>query len=978
MSSKPEWLVLQSKIFTRWVNQKLATSSEEKIQIDDVTTGFQDGVALVKLITILSEKDLPGKPLNPTKLRVKQLDNLSRALEFCWASGVEMQLKPSVENIADGDEGQIMALVWGIMRKFLKFGDDDDEQQINASDALLMWVNNQIKSYNIVLKDFKKDFHNGVALCALIHKFRPKLIDFDSIAPENHEANLQTAFDAAEKYFGLEQYLKTSDIKKLDEKSMVVYVSEYYYGIAERRKWDLAARRIKKLVIYTKQNDAMRAEYATKADGLKASLDSTFAFLEDRTIDNTMAGAVAKMDEFNDYRANKKGDVISSFLELESLYNHLAMRLADHGRPEFVPTTEGTSVADFNGRLNALDKLEQERNVELQSELNRQHKLVQLNGQHQARFEKLTAWHGAKKEYLSTKEVCETSGAAEYQLNRLAAYVTEAAAVRDSSVVELKKVGKELVDNSYENSADVQSRESNVDAGNEELDTLSASKKVILEDDLARNLYKEPILLVNGQHQAKHAQINTWVAEKKAYLEAREEIDSISAAKLQLSLLEAFEKEKTDLGATAVPALKDLGKTVLEAEYKSEHSEWKFETPDEVTGRESEIDAAWENLSELSATKKSDLDASLAKEEKKEQLRLQFANLAGEFVRWSKDISENAASSHFGFNLAEVEAYKATLDAENSQVGEKSSSNKSEWEGFVSEMGELGVTDNQYTTITSADLDSSLASLNDAIAKRNEAYETELARQRANDALCKSFADKATPFSEAVASKKKEVTESDAKLEDQLTRVDALIGEAAADNKAVIEELSGINAKMEEAGITTNTHTPLTFKDCSVMGDMYASFLDRKKKQLEEEIEHANLRGLTREQYAEIEAQFKEFDSDSSGSLDKFEFRAALFSLNEDRPQKEVAELMSKYGSVETGIPESGFTEFMISVLGDTDTKDEIVGGFKLINHEGEVATTEYLGDILDDETRDYITSTAPAVDGGFDYVAWTDDVFSR
>lgn len=36
---------------------------------------------------------------------------------------------------------------------------------------------------------------------------------------------------AAETYFGLEPYISAADIPNLDEKSMLVYVSEYYTGI---------------------------------------------------------------------------------------------------------------------------------------------------------------------------------------------------------------------------------------------------------------------------------------------------------------------------------------------------------------------------------------------------------------------------------------------------------------------------------------------------------------------------------------------------------------------------------------------------------------------------------------------------------------------------------------------------------------------------------------------------------------------------
>src|SRR5579885_3408943 len=97
--------------------------------------------------------------------------------------------------------------------------------------------------------------------------------------------------DAAEKYLRLEKYLEPSDIPKLDENGMVIYVSEYYYGIAEQRKLDIAARRIGKLIKFTQENDARKKEYSEKAMELVKHIKQVEVILEDRTIDNTMAGA---------------------------------------------------------------------------------------------------------------------------------------------------------------------------------------------------------------------------------------------------------------------------------------------------------------------------------------------------------------------------------------------------------------------------------------------------------------------------------------------------------------------------------------------------------------------------------------------------------------------------------------------------------------------------------------------------------------
>jgi hypothetical protein len=68
------------------------------------------------------------------------------------------------------------------MLKFLKFG--DDAEALNAKDALLLWVQNKTASYaNIKVDNFKKSFKDGLALCAIIHKHRPNLVDYDSLAP---------------------------------------------------------------------------------------------------------------------------------------------------------------------------------------------------------------------------------------------------------------------------------------------------------------------------------------------------------------------------------------------------------------------------------------------------------------------------------------------------------------------------------------------------------------------------------------------------------------------------------------------------------------------------------------------------------------------------------------------------------------------------------------------------------------------------
>ena len=72
---------------------------------------------------------------------------------------------------------------------------------------------------------------------------------------------------------------------------------------------------------------------------------------------------------------------------------------------------------------------------------------------------------------------------------------------------------------------------------------------------------------------------------------------------------------------------------------------------------------------------------------------------------------------------------------------------------------------------------------------------------------------------------------------------------------------------MEAAGITNIRYTILTAKDVQVQWEQYQAFLKKKEKMLQEEIEHHKLRGITQDQFNEIEANFKQFDHDKSGHI---------------------------------------------------------------------------------------------------------------
>ncbi|XP_026175911.1 F-actin-monooxygenase MICAL2 isoform X4 [Mastacembelus armatus] len=97
---------------------------------------------------------------------------------------------------------------------------------------LLTWCQKQTEGYrNVTITDLTSSWKSGIALCALIHRFKPQLIDFDSLNEEDHDANLQLAFDISEREFGIRSFTSVKELsagEELDKTRMITYLSKFY------------------------------------------------------------------------------------------------------------------------------------------------------------------------------------------------------------------------------------------------------------------------------------------------------------------------------------------------------------------------------------------------------------------------------------------------------------------------------------------------------------------------------------------------------------------------------------------------------------------------------------------------------------------------------------------------------------------------------------------------------------------------------
>lgn len=71
-------------------------------------------------------------------------------------------------------------------------------------DTLLHWLKKQVTLYDgVKIDDMTNSFKDGLALCAIIHRYRPDLLDFHSLRPDDVAKNNQLAFDTLERELGI-------------------------------------------------------------------------------------------------------------------------------------------------------------------------------------------------------------------------------------------------------------------------------------------------------------------------------------------------------------------------------------------------------------------------------------------------------------------------------------------------------------------------------------------------------------------------------------------------------------------------------------------------------------------------------------------------------------------------------------------------------------------------------------------------------
>lgn len=108
----------------------------------------------------------------------------------------------------------------------------------NVKQMLLDWCRAKTEPYEgVEIQNFSSSWKDGIAFCALVHRFFPDAFEYSILNPNEPRENFQLAFSTAERLAGCPPLLDADDLVRMKEpdwKCVYTYIQEFYRCLVEK------------------------------------------------------------------------------------------------------------------------------------------------------------------------------------------------------------------------------------------------------------------------------------------------------------------------------------------------------------------------------------------------------------------------------------------------------------------------------------------------------------------------------------------------------------------------------------------------------------------------------------------------------------------------------------------------------------------------------------------------------------------------
>ncbi|KAJ0055113.1 hypothetical protein NL108_009860, partial [Boleophthalmus pectinirostris] len=214
-------------------------------------------------------------PREKGRMRFHRLQNVQIALDFLKQRQVKL-VNIRNDDITDGNPKLTLGLIWTIILHFQisEIYVSGESGDLTAKEKLLLWTQKATEGYpGLRCSNFSSSWSDGRMFNALLHRYRPDLIDMKLVERQSNRENLEQAFEIAES-LGVTRLLDAEDVDvpSPDEKSVITYVSSIYdafpkipeggEGVAAHeveQRWAEYQARFSSLLQWSRQHTALMA-----------------------------------------------------------------------------------------------------------------------------------------------------------------------------------------------------------------------------------------------------------------------------------------------------------------------------------------------------------------------------------------------------------------------------------------------------------------------------------------------------------------------------------------------------------------------------------------------------------------------------------------------------------------------------------------------------------------------------------------------